>query len=231
VSADHRPDPAGRIDGKSERRSTLEKAKRKKPKVYTRRAFLQGMGGGAAGAAVATRLLGHRISAVQAEADAAPVYTKKSINFTLNGRSVSIEVEPRETLLEVLRQRLKLTGTKKTCDRGECGGCTVLLDGHPVYSCLLPAVRTDGKKVMTIEGLADGDALHPVQQAFIEKDGYQCGFCTPGFIMSSVALLNGNSSPTPEEIKAGLSGHICRCGNYVKIHEAVAAAAPKMRKV
>jgi aerobic-type carbon monoxide dehydrogenase small subunit (CoxS/CutS family) len=208
----------------------LEKTKRKKGKVYTRRAFLQGMGGGAAGAAVASGLLGRRLSAVQAGGDAAPVYAKKPISFNLNGRSVSVEVEPRETLLEVLRQRLKLTGTKKTCDRGECGGCTVLLEGHPIYSCLFPAVRADGKQVTTIEGLADGDALHPVQQAFIEKDGYQCGFCTPGFVMSSVALLNKNQNPSPADIKAGLSGNICRCGNYVKIYEAVAAAAPKMRK-
>jgi xanthine dehydrogenase YagT iron-sulfur-binding subunit len=208
----------------------MEKTKKKKSKVYTRRAFLQGMGGGAAGAAVATRLLGPSLSAAQAGGDAAPIYTKKSISFTLNGRSVSIEVEPRETLLEVLRQRLKMTGTKKICDRGECGGCTVLLDGQPVYSCLFPAIRAGGKKITTIEGLADGETLHPVQQAFIEKDGYQCGFCTPGFIMSSVALLNRNQTPSPAEIKAALSGHICRCGNYARIHEAVAAAAPKMRK-
>jgi xanthine dehydrogenase YagT iron-sulfur-binding subunit len=208
----------------------MEKSKRKKSKLYTRRAFLQGMGGGAAGAALATRFLGHGLAECQEGVSTAPVYTSKSITFTLNGRSVSIEVEPRETLLEVLRQRLKMTGTKKVCDRGECGGCTVLLDGQPVYSCLFPAIRTDGKKVTTIEGLADGDALHPVQQAFIEKDGYQCGFCTPGFIMSSVALLNKNQIPSPADIKGALSGHICRCGNYARIHEAVAAAATKTRK-
>jgi len=208
----------------------MENSKGEKRRAYSRRAFLKGMGGGAAGAALATRVLGHRLSAAQAEGDAAPVYTSKSITFTLNGRSVSIEVEPRETLLEVLRQRIKMTGTKKVCDRGECGGCTVLLDGKPVYSCLYPAIRADRKQVTTIEGLADGETLHPVQQAFIEKDGYQCGFCTPGFIMSSVALLNKNQTPSPAEIKAALSGHICRCGNYVRIHEAVAAAAPKMRK-
>jgi len=208
----------------------MEKTKQKKPKAITRRAFLRGMGGGAAGAAMTTRLLGRSLSVAQAEAEAAPIYTQKSISFTLNGRSVSIDVEPRETLLEVLRQRLKLTGTKRTCDRGECGGCAVLLDGQPVYSCMFLAIRADGKQVTTIEGLADGDSLHPVQQAFIEKDGYQCGFCTPGFIMSSVALLNKNQTPSPADIKAALSGNICRCGNYVKIQEAVAAAATKMRK-
>lgn len=209
----------------------MGKTRRKKPKVITRRAFLQGMGGGAAGAAVATGLLGHRLSSGQAEGEIAPVYSKKSISFTLNGRSLSVEVEPRETLLEVLQRKLKLTGTKKTCDRGQCGGCTVLLDGQPIYSCLFPAIRAAGKDITTIEGLAKGETLHPVQQAFIEKDGYQCGFCTPGFIMSSAGLLNANPSPTLEEIKAGLSGNLCRCGNYAKIYEAVsAAAAPKMRK-
>jgi xanthine dehydrogenase YagT iron-sulfur-binding subunit len=208
----------------------MEKTKRKKSKVYTRRAFLKGMGGGAAGTALATRFLGRGLAEGQEGASTAQVYTSKSITFTLNGRSVSIEVEPRETLLEVLRDRLKLTGTKKTCDRGECGGCTVILDGQPVYSCMFLAIRADGKKVRTIEGLADGDALHPVQQAFIEKDGYQCGFCTPGFIMSSAALLQKTQAPSLPEIKAALSGNICRCGNYAKIYEAVAAAAPKMRK-
>jgi xanthine dehydrogenase YagT iron-sulfur-binding subunit len=208
----------------------MEKAKPRKQKTITRRAFLRGMGGGAAGAAVTTRLLRPNLSAAQTEADAAPVYAKKSIRFTLNGRGVSIDVEPRETLLEVLRQRLRLTGTKKTCDRGECGGCTVLLDGEPVYSCLFLAVRADGKQITTIEGLADGDSLHPVQQAFIDKDGYQCGFCTPGFIMSSVGLLDKNQAPSAADIRAALSGNICRCGNYVKIHEAVADAAVKMSK-
>ncbi len=208
----------------------MERMTRKKGKVYSRRAFLKGMGGGAAGAALATGWLGRRVDAAQAASEAAPVYTKKEITFTLNGRSVSLEVEPRETLLQVLREKLKLTGTKKICDRGECGGCTVLLDGNPVYSCLFPAIRADGKTVTTVEGLAEGDALHPVQEAFIEKDAYQCGFCTPGFIMSSVALLQKNRTPSPDEIKAGLSGHICRCGNYVKIYEAVASAASKMRK-
>jgi len=206
----------------------MENRPKKKGRAVTRRTFLKGLGGGAAGAALATRLRGQ--SAGQAEVSLPPAFGQKTVNFTVNGKSVSIKAEPQETLLEVLREKLKLTGTKKTCDRGECGGCTVLIDGQAVYSCLFPAVRADGKRVITVEGLAEGEALHPIQQAFIEKDGYQCGYCTPGFIMSSVALLSHTPTPSPAQIRAGLSGNLCRCGNYVKIHEAVAAASQKIRK-
>jgi len=206
----------------------MENKPKKKGRTVTRRAFLKGLGGGAAGAALATRIRGQ--NAGQAGISLPPALDQKTLSFTVNGKSVSLDVEPRETLLEVLREKLKLTGTKKTCDRGECGGCTVLIDGQAVYSCLYPAVRADGRKVTTVEGLADGETLHPVQQAFIEKDAYQCGYCMPGFIMSSVALLDRTPSPSPAEIKAGLSGNLCRCGNYVKIYEAVTAASQKMRK-
>jgi xanthine dehydrogenase YagT iron-sulfur-binding subunit len=202
----------------------------KKKRTVTRRTFLKGLGGGAAGAALATRIKGQSAAAGQTGADLPPAYVTKTVAFTVNGKSVSVEVEPRETLLEVLRDKLKLTGTKKTCARGECGGCTVLLDSRAVYACLYPAVRAAGKKITTIEGLAEGETLHPVQQAFIEKDGYQCGYCTPGFIMSTVALLNLNPSTSPSDIEAALSGNLCRCGNYIKISEAVAAASQKLRK-
>jgi len=208
----------------------MENTKKKKNRTVTRRAFLQGLGGGAAGAALATRVLGQDAGAGQARASLSPAAGRKTITMTVNGRSVSLEVEPRDTLLEVLREKLKLTGAKKTCDRGECGGCTVLVDGQAVYSCLFPAVRADGKQVLTVEGLAEGETLHPVQQAFIEKDAYQCGYCMPGFLMSSVALLRQTPAPSLEQIKAGLSGNLCRCGNYVKIYEAVAAASQKTRK-
>jgi xanthine dehydrogenase YagT iron-sulfur-binding subunit len=206
----------------------MENRPKKKGRTVTRRAFLQGLGGGAAGAALATRLRGH--DAGQVGVSLPPALAQKSIIFTVNGKSVSVDVEPRETLLDVLREKLGLTGSKKTCDRGECGGCTVLIDGRAVYSCLFPAVRADGKQIITVEGLANGETLHPVQQAFIEKDAYQCGYCMPGFIMSSVALLNQTPDPSPAQIRAGLSGNLCRCGNYVKIQEAVAAASQKMRK-
>ena len=208
----------------------MEKTARKKTRAVSRRDFLKGMGGGAAGAALATRIKARAAAAGRTGIDLPPAYLSKTVAFTVNGKDVSVDVEPRDTLLGVLRDKLELTGTKKICGRGECGGCTVLLDGRPVYSCLFPAVRADGKKVTTIEGLAEGDTLHPVQEAFIEKDGYQCGFCTPGFVMSTVALLNRNPSPSPGDIKTALSGNLCRCGNYIKIAEAVAAASQKMRK-
>ena len=191
---------------------------------------MKGLGGGAAGTALATQFLGSSLLAIQPDLSSTPVLSKKAISFTLNGKSVRVEVEPQETLLEVLRERLKLTGTKRTCERGECGGCTVLLDGQPVYSCLFPAYRADNRAVTTVEGLAAGEELHPVQQAFIDKDAYQCGFCTPGFIMSSAALLSKNPSPSLAEIKDGLGGNMCRCGNYAKIYEAVAAASKITRK-
>ncbi len=208
----------------------MEKSSRKKSRVYTRRAFLKGMGGGAAGAALTARFLGARPSGSQEQAAAADVISRKSIAFTVNGRRVSLEVEPREMLLDVLRGRLGLTGAKKGCNRGECGACTVQIDGRLVYSCTFPAIRADGRSVTTAEGLASGDTLHPIQAAFIEKDGYQCGYCVPGFIMASAALLSRNPSPAREEIRSGLSGNLCRCGNYVKIYESVEEAARKMRK-
>lgn len=208
----------------------MENPPPKKPKAFTRRAFLKGMGSGAAGAALTAPWVGQPLTGGPDQAAPAEVISRKAIVFNVNGRRVSLDVEPRETLLEVLRGRLGLTGAKKVCDRGECGGCTVLVDGRTVYSCTFPAIRADGKSVTTIEGLASGDALHPLQQAFIEKDGYQCGYCTPGFIMASAALLGRNPSPSRAEIRAGLSGNLCRCGNYVKIFESVEEAARTMRK-
>ena len=202
---------------------------RKKKKAVTRRAFLQSLSGGAMGAGVASRVLGKEPRSIQSGPGEMEVFSSKRIALTVNGKKVGFETEPGETLLQVLRDRLRLTGTKRTCNRGECGGCTVLLDGKPVYSCHILAIQAEGKDILTVEGLASGDKLHPVQQAFIDKDGYQCGFCTPGFIMSSVALLNKNKQPSLDEIKAGLAGNLCRCGNYQKIHAAVAAASDAMR--
>ncbi len=208
----------------------MEKTKKKKRKTFTRRDFLKGFGGGALSAAVVPQLLAQDIDSLRTKKGNIPLYSKKQISLTVNEKKFSLVVEPAETLLHVLRERLNLTGTKTTCARGECGGCTVLLDGNPIYSCLFLGVRADGKKITTIEGLATKEKLHPVQQAFIEKDGYQCGFCTPGFIISSVALLNKNKNPTQEETKNALSGNLCRCGTYSKIHEAVSAASKNMRR-
>jgi len=183
------------------------------------------MGGGAAGAGLAGRLLGREENFLPAGPEDMEVEARRVVTLTLNGKRMSLEVESRETLLDVLRGRLRLTGAKRVCNRGECGSCTVLLDGKPVYSCLLLAVQADGREVVTIEGLAQGDKLHPLQQAFIDEDGYQCGFCTPGFILAAAALLQENPSPSLDDIKAGLGGNICRCGNYQKICASVGAAA------
>jgi len=207
----------------------MEKPKTKK-KTVTRRDFLKGFGGGALGAAVVPSILTQDKAVLQTKEGKIPLLASKKITLTVNGKKFSLMVEPRDTLLHVLREKLNLTGTKKTCDRGECGGCTVLLDGNPVYSCMYLAIRADGKSITTIEGLATNGKLHPLQQAFIEKDGYQCGFCTPGVIMTSAAYLNKNNNPNLEEIKQALSGNLCRCGNYFKIYEAISAASKSMRR-
>ena len=149
-----------------------------------------------------------------------------SISLTVNRARQAVEIDdPRVTLLDLLRDRLRLTGTKKGCDRGQCGACTVLVDGRRINACLSLAVALDGAVIETIEGLADGKTLHPVQAAFITHDGFQCGYCTPGQIMSAVGLLReGDAGDDPERIREGMSGNLCRCGAYVGITEAVAEA-------
>ncbi len=147
------------------------------------------------------------------------------IDLQVNGRPVSRDVDPSMRLLDFLREELHLTGTKEGCGEGECGACTVLLDGRPVNSCLLLSPQADGKTVLTVEGLSRGGTLHPVQQAFVDKGAVQCGFCTPGFILSAVALLEANPSPNDEEILTALEGNLCRCTGYTKIVEAVRHAA------
>ena len=146
-----------------------------------------------------------------------------SVTITINGERHAIDIDdPRVTLLDLLRERLALTGAKKGCDRGQCGACTVLVDGRRINSCLMLAAGLDGSEVTTIEGLASGDALHPVQAAFIEHDGFQCGFCTPGQIMSAVGLIaEGHAGDDPERIRELMSGNLCRCGAYKGITEAV----------
>ena len=154
---------------------------------------------------------------------------KKTINFILNGYEVSAEVESHKMLLEVIRDDFQLTGTKEGCGEGECGSCTVLVDGMSVDSCLYPAFEIEGKKVTTIEGmLGEGNALHPIQEAFVVNGGVQCGFCTPGMIMSAKALLDENPDPTHEQIKRGISGNLCRCTGYVQIIDSIKKAAPKL---
>lgn len=156
---------------------------------------------------------------------------KHYIEFRVNGDTYSVAVDPWRFLNEVLREDLNLTGTKLGCGSGDCGACTVIVDGRTVSSCLTLAVEMDGKEIITVEGLApSGEALHPIQEAFIEKGAIQCGFCTPGMEMSALYLLNQNPTPKEEEIRAGLSGNLCRCTGYNKIVEAISAAAEKMKE-
>jgi carbon-monoxide dehydrogenase small subunit len=150
---------------------------------------------------------------------------KRLITLHVNGKSYEVAIEPRQSLLQVLREELHLTGTKEGCSEGECGACTVILDGKTVDSCLIFGLEVEGCRITTIEGLSSNDTLHPVQQAFVEHGGAQCGFCTPGMILAAKALLEQTPNPSEEEIRWGLSGNLCRCTGYVKIVEAVQAAA------
>ncbi|MFC2155598.1 (2Fe-2S)-binding protein [Acidobacteriota bacterium] len=156
---------------------------------------------------------------------------RKEIHFILNGSAVSVMVEARQRLIDVLRDSLEHKGTKEGCGEGECGACTVIVDGRAVNSCLYPAFEIEGKNVTSIEGLlGSGNRLSVIQQAFVEKGGIQCGFCTPGMIMSTKALLDTNPDPGEEEIRNALVGNLCRCTGYVQIIESVKAAAEKLRK-
>jgi carbon-monoxide dehydrogenase small subunit len=148
----------------------------------------------------------------------------KQVKLTVNGKLYELSVPPWETLVEVIRDDLGLTGTKEGCGLGECGACTVIMDGRAVNSCLVLAAEADGKQITTIEGLVDGDKLHPIQQAFVDHGGLQCGFCTPGMIMSAKALLDENPTPSEEEIRKAIAGNLCRCTGYTKIIESIKAA-------
>jgi carbon-monoxide dehydrogenase small subunit len=155
---------------------------------------------------------------------------KQLMKFSVNGVIYEEEIDHRRTLLEVLREKFGLLGTHKGCDEGQCGACTVLIDGRAVNSCLVLAATVQGKKIITIEGLAQGEKLHPVQEAFVETGAIQCGFCTPGMIMITKAFLDKNPNPTREEAKSAISGNLCRCTGYFQIVDAVMKAAEKMTK-
>ena len=191
--------------------------------AFSRRSFLKTAGVGAA----ATTVVG-----VAAKSQGAPVILgPDAVTLTLkvNGAARPVTVEPRVTLLDALRNHLDLTGAKQICDRGGCGGCTVLLDGEPVKSCLMLAVDAEGHAITTVEGLGTPEKMSPVQQAFVEKDALQCGFCTPGFVVAATAFLAKNPDPTLDQIKHGLSGNLCRCGTYGRVFEAVQSAAKAKR--
>jgi xanthine dehydrogenase YagT iron-sulfur-binding subunit len=149
------------------------------------------------------------------------------IAFTVNGSPVMVRAAPRRTLLDSLRENLALTGTKKVCDEGTCGACTVLVDGRPVYSCMTLAITCEGKSIETIEGIAKDGELHPVQRAFIDADAFQCGFCTPGQIMSIVALLRENAAPNEDDVRRAVAGNLCRCGAYPNIVKAGVSAGKR----
>ena len=195
----------------------------------SRRKFVEG---GSAGLVAASLPLKGQVRRVAADTGStagpnSPAVPRSTIKIKINGVERRMQVEDRWTLVEVLRDHAMLTGTKIGCDRGECGACTVLLDGQPVYSCSQLAVWADGRSVQTVEGLKKNGKLDPLQQAFIEHDGPQCGFCTSGQLMSAKALLARNARPTCDEVRAALTGNLCRCSNYNRYVEAVMAAAAR----
>ena len=199
----------------------------KKEKPISRRKFIQGMGAGVVGSAVSGAVLPGALTGQPSEKKEKidrPHEGSVPLSLKVNGKHVRVMVEPRTTLAQLLRERLQLTGTKVMCNRGECGSCTVLLDGKAVYSCHMLALDAAGKEVVTIEGLMKGEELHPIQEAFIEQDGLQCGFCTPGQILAAAALLKKHPKPTPDQVKEGMSGNLCRCGAYPNIEKSVLAA-------
>lgn len=186
---------------------------------FSRRNFLKTVGVGPLAASVLTPAIGEAQPAVR---ELGP--GEVPIELTVNGRKYSLKVEPRVTLLDAIRTRLELTGQKRVCDRGSCGACTMIVDGRTVYACSMLAIEAAGATIRTVEGLAQGTILHPVQQAFCETDGLMCGFCTPGFVVSAVALLEKHPNPTPEQARRALDGNICRCGTYARVLEAALRA-------
>jgi xanthine dehydrogenase YagT iron-sulfur-binding subunit len=190
-------------------------ARKKDEPGFSRRTFLKTVGAGGVAAGVLGPAPGAEAQGVKAIGPAAA-----PIQLNVNGKSHRLEVEPRVTLLDALRTRLEITGAKRVCDRGSCGACTVIIDGRTAYACSMLAIEAQGKAIRTVEGLTHGTVLHPMQQAFCEKDGLMCGFCTPGFVTAAVALLEKNPKPTREEARKALDGNICRCGTYVRVLEA-----------
>ena len=200
--------------------------KNSESKGVSRRKFIKGFSTGVVG----STLLPHALSAdaeQKKKKAVAPHKDKIPVSLKVNGKQVNLLIEPMTTLADLLRNHLKLTGTKVVCNHGECGGCTVILDGKAVYSCHILALDAADKEVTTIEGLLNGEQLHPLQEAFIEHDGFQCGFCTPGQIMSAQALLLQHSNPSKKQVKTAMSGNLCRCSAYPKIIDSVLAAVQK----
>ncbi len=194
----------------------------------SRRGFITSVGSGAIGVAAASALV--QGAPPQAQAEAVKAGEVSPIALTVNGRTHKLLVEARWSLLHVLRDHLGLTGTKVGCERGECGACTVLIDGKARYACMTLAVEADGHDITTVEGLMSGEELGPTQRAFAEEDAFQCGYCTPGQVMAAEGLLRANPSPDLDQIRHGMAGNICRCGAYAHIFKAVAKAADLKRQ-
>jgi xanthine dehydrogenase YagT iron-sulfur-binding subunit len=195
-----------------------------KPIDPSRRKFLKGVGTGIIGAySIPKNLNAKKLPKEIVDS----LEGKVSLKIKINGKNISKNITPNTTLAEFIRDDLKLTGTKIVCNQGECGSCTVLVNGNAVYSCHILALDVDGSEVITVEGLLENDELNSVQKSFVDKDGLQCGFCTPGQIMSAYALLKNNPNPTDDEIKKGMSGNLCRCGAYPKIFDSVKDAVNK----
>jgi len=194
----------------------------------SRRGFITSVGSGAIGVAAAGALV--QGAPPQAQAEAVKAGDVSTVTLTVNGRRRKMLVEARWSLLHVLRDHLGLTGTKVGCERGECGACTVLIDGQARYACMTLAVEADGHEITTVEGLMTGEELGPTQRAFAEEDAFQCGYCTPGQVMAAESLLRTNPSPDLDQIRQGMAGNICRCGAYAHIFKAVAKAADLKRQ-
>jgi xanthine dehydrogenase YagT iron-sulfur-binding subunit len=199
--------------------------------ILSRRELLKGAGVSAMGAVLADSGLMGLASATEAGAARVLGPGAVPLSFTVNGQPRSLRVDPATTLVEALRLELGLTGTKVGCDRGACSACTVWVDGEVAASCMTFALDVQGKKITTIEGLADGDRLHPVQAAFVEHDALQCGFCTPGMVMTCAALVQHNPKPTLDDVKSAVSGNLCRCGTYPNVFAATLAAAQDTPRV
>lgn len=191
---------------------------------FSRREFLKGMGTTAVATATSgARGLAQEFEKVNQERAYGP--GPVALSLRINGASVGVEAAPNQTLLDVLRKHLSYTGAKEVCGAASCGACTVLLDGTPVYACMTLAIEAQGKAITTVEGLADGETLSPLQEAFVEEDGMQCGYCTSGFLMTLTAFLKENPQPDPEAVRHAVSGHLCRCGTYPRVIKSALRAA------
>jgi xanthine dehydrogenase YagT iron-sulfur-binding subunit len=197
-----------------------EQPDKAEPFGFSRRDFLKSAGVGSLAATV--------VGVAEADAQTAGVRVlgpgDVPVQLMVNGKRVDLRIEPRVTLLDALRMRADITGNKRGCDRGACGACTMIIDGRTAYACSTLAIEVQGKQIRTIDGLSTGNTLHPVQQAFCDADALMCGFCTPGFVMATVALLEKHPNPTPEQARRGLDGNICRCGTFVRVMEAAMKA-------